>query len=66
MYGVNDVPVGLAYTKRSDGPFTGGVINRYGAVIQEYLQIFLLVYTVLQTLPCVFGNDRIRVNRFYP
>ena len=66
MDGVNDVPVGAADTEWTYSSFTGGVVDRYGTVLQEHIQILLLVYAVLQTLLGIFGNDRIRVNRFYP
>lgn len=48
--GTNDVPVGSANGERPDGPLCSRVINGDLSVLQKYLQIFFLIYAVLQTV----------------
>ena len=45
--GVNDVPVGATNGKGADSTLRCGVVDRNIPILQEYFQVFLLVYTVV-------------------
>ena len=47
MDGINDMTVGSANGKGSDGPPCCGIINRNIAILQEYFQVLFLVYAVV-------------------
>ena len=45
--GVNDMPVGSTNGERPDGTLRCGIVDRNIPILQEYFQVFLLVYTVV-------------------
>ena len=52
-YRIDHHPILFPDAEATDRTFCGIVIHRHFSIIQKYLQVFLLIQTVREALPCL-------------